>query len=441
MSQLRESIQGAVLEQPQEPINIGKYLGSGAQGEVFEVSIKQSTFALKWYFPKMASKQQRSAIRKLIEMGAPSDKYLWPIEMATTKNDFGFGYIMPLRENRFCSIADIYSRKASLNMWVLSTFCLNLVDAFSDLHLKGFAYKDIKSENVFFDPLTGDCCICDCDNITPDGQSHDGIIGTLGYSAPEIDRGEANPSIRTDLYSLAVLIFKVLFLHHPLEGIKETAIKILDTPARHRLYSYDPIFIFDPKNKSNRPDPLHHQTVLAHWPIYPHFLQKLFIQAFTVGLHDPDQRVRESIWRKALAKLRDAIVVCSCGAQNFFDFEIGKVPPKGICWYCQKPIPIPFHLQIGNDHNIILNSQTTLFPHHLENGKPFDFTSELAKVINHPTVPNLWGLKNLSRRNWIMNTPDRQQKEIPPGKSVALGNNIHIRFGGKDGMILCQSNN
>ena len=38
--------------------------------------------------------------------------------------------------------------------------------------------------------------------------------------APEIVRGEALPSTATDLYSLSVLLFYLLMVSHPLEGLR-----------------------------------------------------------------------------------------------------------------------------------------------------------------------------------------------------------------------------
>jgi len=437
--QLTHSNQSIFLEQANIPLTIGKPLGAGAQGEVYQVAVDDQDLALKWYFPKAVSEDQKTALRRLIEMGPPSDRYLWPIELAVSDEGPGFGFVMPLREQRFRGIVDIYSRRVPVNMWVLSTLCLNLVDAFSDLHSKGYCYKDIKSENVFFDPDTGDVCICDCDNITIDGESHQGILGTLGYSAPEIDRGEASPTIRTDLHSLAVLIFKILHLHHPLEGIKETAVKCLDLPARRKIYGTHPIFIFDPQNKSNRPDPVHHRTVSAHWPIYPKFLKNLFTQAFTVGLKDPDKRVRETVWRKALSRLRDSIVMCRCGAQSFFDFKISKVAPKGKCWRCKKSISSLVYLRVGKDALIVLNQNSKLYPHHLVPEKPFDFSKGLAEVVVHPKDPQQWGLKNLSEKPWVVSLPDGSQKEVPPGRSVGIGNQIKVHLGTAEG-TLCYKN-
>ena len=54
------------------------------------------------------------------------------------------------------------------------------------------------------------------------------IGGTLGFMAPEIVLGTAKPSTNTDLFSLAILLFYLLNIHHPLEGKLEAEIKCWD---------------------------------------------------------------------------------------------------------------------------------------------------------------------------------------------------------------------
>ena len=44
------------------------------------------------------------------------------------------------------------------------------------------------------------------------------FAGKCRYMAPEVVRHEAKPSIHTDRFSLAVVLYKMLFVEHPLEG-------------------------------------------------------------------------------------------------------------------------------------------------------------------------------------------------------------------------------
>jgi serine/threonine protein kinase len=113
-------------------------------------------------------------------------------------------------------------------------------------------YSDISFGNVSLDPSTGQVCICDNDNVHVDGEPS-GIGGTIGFMAPEIVRGKSMPTIDTDLFSLAVLLFYIFMMHHPLEGKKELEIKCFDYPAKKKLYGTEPLFVFDPQDNSNRP--------------------------------------------------------------------------------------------------------------------------------------------------------------------------------------------
>ena len=119
-----------------------------------------------------------------------------------------------------------------------------------------------------------------------DGDTAGGILGTPRFMAPEIVRGDSLPSIQTDLFSLAVLLFYLFVVHHPLEGSRELAIHSFDLPAMTKLYGTHPLFIFDPQDASNRPVAAYHENAIVFWPLFPQFLRDLFIRSFTEGLRD-----------------------------------------------------------------------------------------------------------------------------------------------------------
>jgi serine/threonine protein kinase len=273
----------------------------------------------------------------------------------------------------------------------LATAGLNLAHSFLQLHAKGLCYRDISFGNVFFDPDTGDILICDNDNVTVDGTASASVLGTPRFMAPEIVRGEALPSSLTDLFSLAVLLFYMFMVHHPLEGKQEAAIKCFDLPAMTRLYGIAPVFVFDPNDKSNRPVPGYHDNALAYWPLHPQFLRDLFTRSFTAGLREPlHGRVRESEWRVALTRLRDTIVYCPrCGGENFYAAEaLQGTVQRASCWSCKSEIAHPLRIQIGKQV-VMLNHDTQLFPHHIDDGQPYDFSRPIAALVQHPTQPGV----------------------------------------------------
>jgi hypothetical protein len=83
----------------------------------------------------------------------------------------------------------------------------------------------------------------------------------------------------------------------------------------------------------------------------------------------------------------------------------------------------------------MLNHNAHLFPHHVDDERKYDFTQPLATVTRHPTEPNIWGLKNLSRQNWSATNTRGEVKDVLPGRSVTLAVGTRINFGRAEGEI------
>lgn len=439
MNQLLTPKQTVRLESSGVTCKVGQFLGGGGQGEVYRATLGGQSVALKWYFPDSATPQQRIALETLVKKGPPTERFLWPMELASAAGVAGFGYVMPLRESRYKGIVDLMKRRIEPTFRALATAGLDLAHSYLQLHSQGLCYRDISFGNVFFDPGTGEVLICDNDNVAVDGEATGGIVGTPRFMAPEVVCDKGRPSTQTDLFSLAVLLFYMFMVHHPLEGKKETEIKCLDLPAMTKLYGTEPVFIFDPQDRSNEPVPGYHDNALAFWPIYPQFLRDLFTEAFTDGIRDPQNgRVRESEWRAAMVRLRDAQLYCAqCTAQNFYDGGAlkaagGKLRP---CWSCRSDLQVPPRIRLGKNAIVMLNHDTRLFPHHVDDQKLYDFSQPVAEVTRHPTDPRIWGLKNLSDEKWVCTTAEGTVKDVPPGRSVTLVVGTKIHFGKTEGAI------
>lgn len=200
-------------------------LGAGGQGEVYDVELNGKHYALKWYFKHMATQEQKGILDNLVAKGAPDDSFLWPQDLIFNKLGESFGYIMPLRPKNFKSIVDMMKRRAEPSFYALCRAAYNLTNGYQKLHTMGYSYRDISFGNLFFDPNTGDVLICDNDNVSANGKDDSAVYGTPRFMAPEIVLGKAKPSRNTDLYSLAVLLFYMFMMGHPLEGKLEADIK------------------------------------------------------------------------------------------------------------------------------------------------------------------------------------------------------------------------
>jgi eukaryotic-like serine/threonine-protein kinase len=427
-----------VLHQAGIPCEVREFLGAGGQGEVYRVHIHGSDpyvdNALKWYFPHAATEVQRKIITELLDVGAPDGRFLWPLDLASCRGGpSGFGYVMPLRESAFHGLVDLMNGHVAPSFKALSTAAYGLADSFLRLHALGYCYRDISFGNVFFDPRNGRVLICDNDNVGVDGRTPPTVSGTSGFMAPEVMRREAFPSTTTDLFSLAVLLFLMLFVHHPLLGRRELDEPSLDPSAQFRLYAVNPTFIFDPEDDSNAPVEGHHDNALIYWKIYPAFIRSLFTRAFTEGLTDPHSRVRESEWRLAMVQLRDLLMHCpSCTAECFFDPAVRAVPP---CWRCGETAAPPLRLVFTTSSDVvILDRGGEVHRHHL--GAPrYQFDEPVGSVVEHPSNPRILGLRNQTRSAWTATTASGLVRRVDPGRSIALMAGTRLDFGGTEATV------
>jgi hypothetical protein len=416
---------------------IGDLLGSGTQGEVYAftrdaAAAGPSSLAIKWYKPGYLRQDPELGERlmNLIERGSPGSNYLWPLDLAEHRRGGveGFGYVMERCEPRFRKIRSLLHGKVQMSFRIVATAGYNLVRSFSLLHASGLCYFDISDGNVCVDPYNGDVAILDCDNVTVNGGASP-IDGTPLFMAPELVRGCANPRKETDLHSLAALLFLLLVKDHPLLGARETG--IIDDALWHRLLGDDPLFVYDPADTSNAPIPGFHENLIRNWAIYPMFLKRLFVDAFTLGLREPRARVGNTRWQEALLRLRDGIFYCSnCNVELFLEEPApGSSAAPVMCWNCAHAPRLPLRLKFAwNDPPVVLNSNTILTAHHTDELARWDLSTATAAVQPSTFDPKLWGLKNLSTHAWRIRLPDGTETEAAPERSVALRPGTTIVF-------------
>lgn len=424
---------------------VRKRLGEGTQGEVYLVTGGNGEFACKWYKPSQATAEQRAAIRALVRGGPPrgtaGSRFIWPLDLVSVPNSPYFGYIMRVIDTgRFAVLGEVQAGlKPAPSYRALCRISYQLANSYRALHLNGYCYRDISDGNLMFDPVQGEVLICDNDNVGVNRQSVSQVWGTMEFMAPELICGKADPSIETDLHSLAILLFSLWCWHHPFHGRMEYSLRVWDIPAKRRVYGENPVFIFDPKNEANRPPPdPEYQTVVKRWNACPSSLRAMFTRAFTSGLRDPKQRVTEGEWQREFLQLEDSIVPCPrCRAENFQ--ERGADATAG-CWHCSAPLPrhpLLFIRSASGGHYVVLSDGTELLKRHITLLPPEDAEREvLGRVTRHPDDPNLWGIKNLTAAPWDATLPDGRTIAIPPQKAIPLNPGIKFRIEGKEAEII-----
>jgi len=334
-------------------IDVMHLLGSGTQGEVYEIQIDGTPMALKLYFDNQVDIDVLTSIQSLIDIGPPNKHFLWPKYLIEIQGKHG--YLMPLIDKKYFKMSQWVRRDFDMDFNEIINACLQLTEAFHQLHAKGLSYQDISLNNVLIDPKTGDVLVIDNDNITTNNYSISGISGTEGFMAPEIVEGDTSiPNADTDRYSLLVFLFYLLMVHHPFHGEIERSIKCFDAAAAKQLYGYQGIFIFDPNDLSNRPSRVDQQGLYSLWELYPKEIKDLFIKGFTHGHKDPNKRPRESEIKRVFIKFKQSLYACSCGRENFYDIDDIKKQGTLKACSCGK-MNHPMRIKINQD--VILVSQ------------------------------------------------------------------------------------
>ena len=395
-------------------------LGSGGQGTVYRAEFAGKDYALKMYFPSKLRRPEifRDNLRRIAEdkTNAELERFLMP-RYLTAEYDKTFGFLMDLIPSDYKPFHDVLNAKVKLSsLYSVVNSAIRITAAFRALHNSGKSYQDLNDGGFFIRPSDGDVLICDCDNIAPYGE-HLGIAGKPGYMAPEIVRGEKAPDKFTDRYSLAVVLFRLLLRGDPLEGNKVLKSVCLTEEAERRHYGFEPIFVYDPDDDSNRPVRGVHNNIIKFWRIMPEYIRKAFEFSFTEGLNEPSKRLIEKQWLDLLKRMRGDITACSCGIQNFLPaMEVDK-DGKLVC-PCGKHYAKPLSLA-GAKSRVLL----------FDGARVYDENENLsAEVVRNKVNPALWGLKNLSKTEWKCTLPNGEEKQVPSGKAapIFVGTNIEI---------------
>jgi DNA-binding helix-hairpin-helix protein with protein kinase domain len=212
------------------------------------------------------------------------------------------------------------------------------------LHGSGLCHSDFSSDNFLVNVNRQHVVLIDLDSLVVPSVLPPEIIGTGDYMAPEIVIGHARrdttirPSIYTDLHSLAVLIYQLLLMRHPLKGPKQHT----TDPETDDILALGEkaLYVEDPEDRSNRPaEPFNGAWLLGDE------VDALMRRAFTGGLRGPHSRPLAAEWGDALIRMADQIIPCGNEACPGKAFVLLKDRPA-ICPWCQTKVPRPARVPI-----------------------------------------------------------------------------------------------
>lgn len=419
---------------------IQEFIGRGGQGEVYRVVGKDGTYALKWYHAEECLKKIRvepfyknlktnidSGIPKL-SMGNKATQFIWPLKLIPHQKG-SFGYLMKLFEPGYESLTDVVlGRKKDKktgaliplrwkSWFTMITAALNIVGAFEILHSVGLSYQDLNEGGIAINMETGDVMICDCDNVSPDGVNL-GIRGVVYFMAPEVVCGHSLPDVQSDEYSLAVILFRLFFHHHPMNGVESVAIhgdeKLNRNQCDQRIYGTHPHYCLDMSNPVNHPHPQFHRDVRRLCMVFPDVLLGAFQRVFTAGVKDKSARLTSTEWRKVLLQVRDSLVHVNGTEQFFFTPQQNKVPEAARI------------LVYPHGQRVLCMPDKLLYSYHMDEYSK-DFKTPVGKIIatRQEDVIGLYnatgGSIKVTYQGKSMVCQDKERIPLFPGMTLEMG--------------------
>ena len=406
------------------PIRIISLIGEGGQGEVYKVECKGREMALKWYKQGVVYSPDDfySNLVNNVKRGAPNDAFLWPKEV-TKRTRNSFGYVMELRPSSYIEMKKLMlCGKDEKRKTPISTFkaviqaCIEITDAFRQLHKDGYSYQDMNAGNFFIEPRTGHVLICDNDNVAPNG-TFTGIIGTPQYMAPEIVTGESMPNLHSDRFSLAVVLFYLLSKNHPLEG-SHWVYAVPEPDLDTMLYGTDALFIYDPKDADNRPVPGIHDNIIKLWKVLPEYMKSIFIRAFSQeSIKDPNRRVTEQEFLAALTRLQNEVVKCpnpNCESEIFVQNASATS-----CDKCGKTFS-PKNRIVLHGYKVAAAPMCRFYRCQISICNVDNALDLVADILANPDDPNMLGIMNTSGRDMIGTTPSGKKVVAAHGEIIPM---------------------
>ncbi|MCW3123085.1 MAG: protein kinase [Flavipsychrobacter sp.] len=306
----------------------GRELGRGGEGTVYELQNHSALVLKKYNEPLTAEK-----ISKLQLMVAMRSKDIeafaaWPTDLVLDNADKICGFIMK-KLTGYVPLHMIFSPMDRKKLFpdkgynFLVHVARNLATAFYKLHEAGLVVGDVNEGNILISS-SGIIAFIDCDSFQVKGNKNYFFceVGVPRYTPPELlKEGSFEHIIRTvntDSFSLAVLVFQLLFLgRHPFAGKNRSAADI-DEETAIRKHE----FAYSLENKKKRLSPPNDSFSITNLPAP---VVSLFHQAF-----EHDKRPAPADWIKALDSLLADMITCSESRLHTYPAQMQECP---WCWF------------------------------------------------------------------------------------------------------------
>lgn len=246
--------------------------------------------------------------------------FCWPFAIVLNPSA---GVVAPSAPSRYRFLSGVFAGRDKMLAWFLKpktiarlpteeqgtlrqriAVCRRIARSVQLLHGGSFCLNDLSPRNILVDFPSGTSVIVDIEEASLPGFRYSGVLGTMGYLAPEqvmtlesagARHTDTKPSRHTEEYALAVIIYETLLRRHPLRGPK---VHVAESAEQDEmaLLGRNALFIEDPTDMSNTPPGL-----APPLSVLGPNISTLMFRAFVRGLTSPEARPSAEDWEKALA--------------------------------------------------------------------------------------------------------------------------------------------
>jgi DNA-binding helix-hairpin-helix protein with protein kinase domain len=303
----------------------GQRIGGGGEGDVFEVQ-NQHGIVLKVY--KEAPDQDKAdKLHFMAGMARPELLRFaaWPLDVVRDNSGRVCGFTMRKLEayvplHMLFSPMDRKKVFADKGYNFLVHAARNLASAFHQIHVLGIVVGDVNEANILVNN-NGMIAFIDCDSfqIKNGSRYHFCEVGVPRYTPPELlIRGSFDMVVRTidtDAFSLATLIFQLLFLGRaPFTGINRAAGDFDEELAiKQREFAYSL------RRSEKKLMPAKHSLDLGGF-------SPDLINSFHVAFESKETRPAPAKWIHDLDELNKALKSCTVSKTHFFPQTMPRCP-------------------------------------------------------------------------------------------------------------------
>lgn len=332
-------------------VHLGRELGKGGEGSVFDVDSDQRIVAKIYHKDKAPNQSKQQKLEFMARSGSANlHKYVaWPSStLRESRNGPVVGYLMP-RVSKSTPVQMIYSpahRKQDLPKagWdFLIYVARNVAAAFDVIHVAGHVLGDVNQGNVM---VAGDSTVklidSDSFQVNANGTLHRCEVGVAHFTPPELQGISSFAGVtRTanhDNFGLALLIFHILFGgRHPFSGVpKRNGVgDALENDIKEFRYAY----ARDANSRGISPPP---RSISAG--ILPQVMENMFHVAFTEsGAKSVRPTARQ--WVQALDHLRGELRRCSTSKMHVFPGHLSTCS-----WCALEQQGVIYFVDLGSVH-------------------------------------------------------------------------------------------